>query len=172
MHCHSGSPALTGRLQCRAGRCPGTDKAQAPGRGLCGLQASLQCGPARRPGPRQSPASVARPGLPEPSSFEFKCFDSVTIVIRPPRRLGCAVSSAKCPLRILAKNQDFVGESLRKSICESLRILAKACETMNCESLRKLAKYCESVFANLLEVCESRRVTSVKACESIFAKPC
>ena len=55
--------------------------------------------------------------------------------------ISSRTSSAKCPLRILAKNHDFrTCESLRKSICEGLRKLAKACE-----SLRKLAKACESL---------------------------
>ena len=47
----------------------------------------------------------------------------------------------------LAINTPFrTFESLRKSICESLIKLAKACETINCESLQTLAKHCETKF--------------------------
>ena len=61
----------------------------------------------------------------------------------------------------------ILGESLRKSICESLqilariRILAKACETMNCKSLRNTAKPYLRICAKL-----------AKACEITFANPC
>ena len=88
-------------------------------------------------------------------------------------------------------------ESLRKSICESLRKLAKACKSLrklakpwiakNCESLRntakpylricaKLAKACEITFAN---PCETEVFLRMHICETLrkymhfaLAKPC
>ena len=74
-------------------------------------------------------------------------------------RFSALAIISKVPIANPCENPWFshlriLGESLRKSICESLRILAKACETMNCESLRRLAKHCETIFANL---CESLR---------------
>ena len=156
MHCHSGSPALTGRLQCRAGRCPGTDKAQAPGRGLCGLQASLQCGPARHPGPRRSPASVARPRLPEPSSFEFQ--------VSTPSQLSLVRQD---DWGVLYHQQSAHCESLRITMIFALanpwriptkvylRILANPCESLRNHGLRKLAKACETLRKHICEFARS-----------------
>ena len=101
-------------------------------------------------------------------------------------------TSAKCPLRILAKNHDFrTCESLANGCespfanpCESLRNhelrkLAKACETLRnhiCEFARKLAKACEIILA---KACETLVLLRKHICESLrkymhfaLANPC
>ena len=70
------------------------------------------------------------------------------------------------PCEKVRKNRDFrTFESLRKSICKSLRDFAKAYETINCESLRNIEKHCETVFANLHE---SLRKPAKYICESLL----
>ena len=70
------------------------------------------------------------------------------------------------PCEKVRKNRDFrTFESLRKSICKSLRDFAKAYETINCESLRNIEKHCETVFANLRE---SLRKPAKYICESLL----
>ena len=93
----------------------------------------------------------------------------------------CYIAHPNLPdVRILAKNHDFrFCESLQKSICETLRNLAKTCETINYESLWNMAKHCETIFANLRESLRKPAKTYLRNlakskyfCESIFAKAC
>ena len=117
-------------------------------------------------------ADPGPPGSRRPAGCQSQC-TSVSRSAAAPRpwcrSAAAAAPSAKCPLQILAKKHDFCTcKSLRKSICESLRLLAKACKTMNCESLRKVAKACETLQTH---ICEFARKLA-NACEIILANAC